>query len=95
MKENSEELQSRRSFFKKAAKSALPILGAIALANVPLIASTNSTAATGCVDGCYASCLTGCVTACKGGCKAHCMDNCYASCNTSCSAICRNSSSNN
>ena len=33
--EKNEELQSRREFFKKAAKGALPILGAIALAGAP------------------------------------------------------------
>ena len=30
-----DELQNRREFFKRAAKGALPILGAIVLANVP------------------------------------------------------------
>ena len=30
-----DELQNRREFFKKAAKGALPILGAIVMANVP------------------------------------------------------------
>lgn len=30
-----DELQNRREFFKKAAKGALPILGAIVLANMP------------------------------------------------------------
>lgn len=95
MKEDkNEELQSRRSFFKNAAKAALPIIGAIALAHMPVAAKTNSTAATGCVDGCYSACLTGCVTACKGGCGAHCRDNCYSNCNTSCSAICRSGSNN-
>ena len=34
--ERNEELQSRREFFKKAAKGALPILGAMVLANAPL-----------------------------------------------------------
>ena len=33
--EKNEELQNRREFFKKAAKSALPILGAIVLAGSP------------------------------------------------------------
>lgn len=31
--EKNEELQSRREFFKKAAKGALPILGAVVLAS--------------------------------------------------------------
>ena len=35
--EKNEELQNRREFFKKAAKSALPILGAIVLAGAPQI----------------------------------------------------------
>lgn len=39
MKKNvkNEELQSRREFFKKAAKGALPILGAILLSGAPQI----------------------------------------------------------
>lgn len=32
-----EELQSRREFFKKAAKGVLPILGAVVLAGAPAI----------------------------------------------------------
>ena len=39
-----EELQSRREFFKKAAKSALPILGAVVLASAPGIATVISVA---------------------------------------------------
>lgn len=35
--EKNEELQSRREFFKKAAKGALPILGAILLSGAPQI----------------------------------------------------------
>lgn len=35
--EKNEELQSRRDFFKKAAKGALPILGAILLSGAPQI----------------------------------------------------------
>ena len=35
--EKKEELQSRREFFKKAAKGALPILGAILLSGAPQI----------------------------------------------------------
>lgn len=40
-----EELQSRREFFKKAAKSALPILGAVVLASAPGIANAAESAA--------------------------------------------------
>ena len=38
-----EELQSRREFFKQAAKGALPVLGAILLANTPSILKAEST----------------------------------------------------
>lgn len=37
-KQKNEELKSRREFFKEAAKKALPVLGAIALAGSPIIA---------------------------------------------------------
>ena len=40
--EKNEELQSRREFFKKAAKGALPILGAIALAGAPGVVKPKS-----------------------------------------------------
>ena len=39
MKKENNELQSRREFFKKAAKGALPTLGAVALG--PLLNSCN------------------------------------------------------
>lgn len=78
MKQNkkNEELQSRREFFKKAAKGALPILGAIALANVPLLSSAadsqNGCSRYGCgvcTSGCSGACKGGCYTTCSGGCK--------------------------
>ena len=44
---NNEELQSRREFFKKAAKGALPIIAAVALASAPAVAeAVNSNACT-------------------------------------------------
>ncbi len=87
MKQNkNEELQSRRQFFKKAAKSALPILGAIALANMPMIAKASETAM-GCSSGCY----TGCSNTCKGGCSYGCGSTCSGKCIGSCSATCMNS----
>lgn len=69
-----EELQSRREFFKNAAKAALPILGAVVLANAPVIArAANSDAPMGCSQstcsgGCKNSC-TSCQYTCQGGCK--------------------------
>ena len=48
-----DELQNRREFFKKAAKGALPILGAIVLANVPGILKAADAHGTGCVRNFY------------------------------------------
>ncbi|MDE7180839.1 MAG: hypothetical protein K2N88_06550 [Muribaculaceae bacterium] len=87
MKQNrKEELQSRRQFFKKAAKSALPILGAIVLANVPMFTSS-AEAATSCNYGCSSGC-TGCLascarscTSCSDGCASGCHRTCYTGCN--------------
>ena len=42
-KKRNEELQSRRDFFKKAAKGVLPILGAVVLAGVPNLVKAEET----------------------------------------------------
>ena len=89
--DKNEELQSRRQFFKKAAKGALPILGAIALAHMPLIAqaSTGTSGCTGtCTGACYGSCK-GCSTTCTGTCSRACTG-CSTTCSGTCSGSCRN-----
>lgn len=93
MKKNAtnEELQSRREFFKKAAKGALPILGAIMLANAPVIAKAaeevpmgcNYSCSGGCSGSCSSSCGFGCSGSCKGGCGG-CKGACRASCTGNC-----------
>ena len=93
MKSNksNEEIQSRRQFFKSAAKAALPVLGAVVLANVPLL-SKASTTPNGCEsDSCYGTCLMGCKGYC-GGCDGGCVDQCtgcYSSCRGECEGSCR------
>ena len=69
-----EELQSRREFFKNAAKGALPILGIVALANVPgvLNAATEPM-------GCNKTCYSGCADICTGTCRTTCNRSCYHS----------------
>lgn len=72
-----EELQSRREFFKKAAKGALPILGAIVFAGAPGILNAAESAPNGCsrygcgvcTSSCSGACKGGCYTTCSGGCK--------------------------
>ncbi|MBP3299417.1 MAG: Cys-Xaa-Xaa-Xaa repeat radical SAM target protein [Muribaculaceae bacterium] len=74
-----EELQSRRQFFKKAAKSALPILGLAVLASNPLI--SKATTAMGCrIDACTGTCTGSCsgtCSSCSAGCSRSCMSGCY------------------
>ena len=74
-KENQEELQSRRDFFKKAAKSALPILGMTLLVSNPIIAKTIDNSLTYC-DHCNSNCTNGCRTGCHRGCGSSCYTNC-------------------
>lgn len=103
MKEKSknEELQSRRQFFKKAASSALPILGAIVLANAPVIANAaEADLAMGCryepcVGGCHNGCKSGCrdlCTSCHNGCTRGCKDICTG-CHNGCKGSCKSSNS--
>lgn len=101
MKKNvrkSEELQSRREFFKKAAKSALPFLSAIVLASAPAILKAKDAAPQWCRFGCagfcagqcYASCVGGCYGNCT-GCVAYCKQGCIGcavACNSNCSGSC-------
>ena len=87
---NNEELQSRREFFKKAAKGALPILGAIVLANAPAIMNAAGENPMGCNGYCAQHCSAGCAsscTGCGGGCKG-CTGTCENACARGCSAYC-------
>ncbi len=74
MENKKNELQSRREFFKKAAKGALPILGAIVLANAPLISEAAESEPMGCnktcYHGCHATCSATCQTTCNRSCRS-------------------------
>ena len=85
-----EELKSRRDFFKKAAKSVLPVLGAVVLGSSPIVAKASETAmgcSWDCSSSCYGSCQGGC-SGCSGGCKGNCEGNCQGSCKGSCQGSC-------
>ncbi len=73
-----DNLESRRVFFKKAAKSTLPVLGAIILFN-PLIANATKIAM-GCQGSCYTGCDGGCRKSCSGSCRYHCLSTCKGGC---------------
>lgn len=89
-----EELQSRREFFKKAAKGVLPFLGAILLANAPSIIKAKDADPQFCMFGCAGFCAGGCYSTCLGycmgtcsGCVGFCKEQCIG-CIGSCSGTC-------
>lgn len=82
MKENKkEEVQSRREFFKSAAKKALPILGAIALTQLPFVAKSHESKIT---QDCSVYCAGGCRDTCRDSCQETCRGNCVGTCNERC-----------
>ena len=74
-KKENNELQSRREFFKKAAKSTLPILGAVILASNPIISKASEECLAYC-EHCNSNCTNGCRTGCQRGCGNSCHTNC-------------------
>ena len=88
-KNKNEELQSRREFFKSAAKAALPVLGAVLISSIPVL---KAEATTNCYDGgCLDVCSNDCSTSCKGECRYGCQGSCYGGCQGSCSGRCQGS----
>ncbi len=103
-KKSNEELQNRREFFKKAAKAALPVVGAVVLANQIFAQSHSAFRSSinpifgGCSD-CTGHCAT-CQDSCYGSCTGTCDNTCSGTCdgsnsagnpNTSCSYSCSGS----
>lgn len=86
-KKNNEELQSRREFFKKAAKGALPIIAATVLASAPAIVKA-AEPASGCQWGCQGSCYGNCNNSCRGYCAQGCTGTCVGSCKGTCQSQC-------
>ncbi|MBO5061426.1 MAG: Cys-Xaa-Xaa-Xaa repeat radical SAM target protein [Prevotella sp.] len=86
-KQRKEELQSRRQFFKKAAKSALPILGAIILGGTSNTIKASTIHPMGCDDNCWGACQRNCHGGCEGGCKG-CGGNCSGECDGTCKGYC-------
>ena len=86
-KKNNEELQSRRQFFKQAAKGALPILGAIVLANAPAVINAAEKDPMGCSRYGCGVCTGSCTGNCKGGCRYTCSGGCK---NYACKGVAKN-----
>lgn len=73
-----EELQSRREFFKSAAKAALPVVGAVVMASLPMqqtLAASTCYAGYGCTGACSGNCKGGCKFGCD-GCSGQCTGTC-------------------
>lgn len=86
IEEKNEEIQNRREFLKKTAKSALPILG-ITLFGPTILESCSKdsdknagSSCNGCSGSCESSCSGSCDDSCSGDCDG-CTGGCYT---TSC-----------
>lgn len=98
-----EELQSRRDFFKKLAKGTLPLLGGIALSNLPLSGNASnqlpnnqneeSEVKMGCDWGCTGGCKASCGRVCSYGCTNSCSGGCDGACKGYCQGTCKGSCS--
>ena len=102
-KNKREEIQSRREFFKKAAKAALPVIGAAILSSVPFIdVEASESGCRSCGGGCSHGCGTTCYTNCQGythkyhpsgdcdTCRYYCAG-CTGECSGTCSGSCLSS----
>jgi CXXX repeat radical SAM target protein len=88
-KNKQEEIQTRREFFKKAAKSALPVLSAAVLSSVPFLkAEAQYGCGYGCSYSCDLSCDDSCYRSCSGGCDRHCKNDCSSGCDSTCTKEC-------
>lgn len=79
-----DELQSRRQFFKNAAKGSLPFLSAIMLINVPAALNAAEESPMNCTRSCSNTCSAQCRTACKIGCDHTCSQTCTKTCGYTC-----------
>lgn len=74
-RKKNEELQSRREFFKSAAKGALPILAFTVLGS-SLLTSCGDDDKNGCGKSCSGSCDDGCTNNCDDLCGGDCWAYC-------------------
>lgn len=72
---SNEEILSRREFFKKAAKTALPIFGAIVAGSI--LSSCEPFEGTVSCGDCTATCEGGCWGDCWNACTDLCLITCY------------------
>lgn len=94
--EENEKDFSRREFFKRVMKVALPAIASIALLSLPLPVEAKVCRGGTCLGTCDSTCKESCHGMCRGTCKAACQDNCSdyckGGCKFSCSGTCKGSS---
>lgn len=84
-----EETQSRREFFKSAAKAALPVLGVVLMSQVTVAPALAATQCDGCSGACVYTCEGTCNGSCKGSCDSSCLGTCEGSCKSGCGDKCK------
>ena len=100
-KKTKEELQSRRGFFKKAAKGVLPIIAGVSLSSCEAFMSSlsyhlanssggGSSYSSSSISG--GSSENGCGYTCSGGCSGGCDGTCLWGCETTCKGSCEGTS---
>lgn len=100
-----DQIISRRSFFKKAATAALPIVAAIAMPSLLTsceidepFGGESGSGCNGCSGKCSSSCSGLCTRSCASTCKAQsinmtgCNNSCKGHCYASCKSTCSSSS---
>ena len=81
------KIQSRREFFKNAAKSVLPILGCMMLpGSIMAHEIVSEEAPQSCNGSCYGLCNNSCRGYCSQGCTGTCSGSCKATCQSQCNA---------
>lgn len=86
-KDNKNEVQTRREFFKKAAKEVLPIISILSISCFPIQLSAESPV-NSCKDDCFYVC-GGCSRSCYEECEGQCKDGCFRTCTGRCDSTCQ------
>lgn len=95
------KLINRRSFFKKAASAALPIVAAITIPSFLTSCEIDepdnyeptgcSGCKSGCKGGCGGTCVSNCGVDCGNKCQGHCGGGCSSGCGNTCRGMCTRS----
>lgn len=93
--EEGNDVIDRRTFFRKVATTAVPVIAGIAFSSIFLASCDknggNNPSCSGCANGCDNSCYRSCKTSCSAGCGDGCSGGCATNCVTAnCKGGCKN-----